>query len=212
MSIGERDGIVHECFAKRKYFLRSLFQSLPTVLLVFSQSTANAFIGELTGSFSTGHPQVGEPVVELLGREVTLTYGTVPDGTVLSAEVIFAPHPTGDPTHWAAARPRVVQKLRAASAAGRFVFNPESGHLSRTKGSCVFCTMLEIGPCDYVAEIHALTPPPAAILQPTAPAVRSFEKSLQKDMLAEFIGKLRPVSQGWRAAENAKDAVAVKKG
>jgi hypothetical protein len=62
MSTGERDGIVHECFAKRKYFLRTLFQSLPSVLLVFSQSTANAFIGALTGSFSKGSPKVDEPV------------------------------------------------------------------------------------------------------------------------------------------------------
>ena len=212
MSIGERDGIVHECFVKRKYFLRSLFQSLPTVLLVFSQSTANAFIGELTGSFSTGHPKVDEPVMELLGREVALSYGTLPDGTVLSAEVIFAPHPTGDPTHWAAARPKVVQRLQAASAAGRFAFNPESGHLSRTQGSCVFCPMLEIGPCDYVAEIRPLTPAFAANVQPTAPAIQLLEKSTQKDMLTEFIGKLRPVSRGWRAAELAQDAAVVKEG
>ena len=95
MSVDGRDGIVHECFARRRYFLRSLFQSLLTVLLVFSQSTANAFIGELTGGFSKGDPRVDEPVAKLLEREVTLRYGTHPDGTVLDADVIFAPHPDG---------------------------------------------------------------------------------------------------------------------
>lgn len=210
MSTGERDGIVHECFAKRKYFLRSLFQSLPSVLLVFSQSTANAFIGELTRSFSEGNPEVGEPVTELLSKDVALSYGTLPDGTPLNADVIFAPHPTGDPTHWAAARPKVVQKLRAAAAAGRFAFNPATGHLSRTQGTCVFCTMLEIGPCDYVAELQPLAG--AVISAPAvAPAMRSPDKSVQNDMLTTFVGKLRPVSSGWRAAETAHDAAAAKK-
>ena len=210
MSTGERDGIVHECFAKRKYFLRTLFQSLPTVLLVFSQSTANAFIGALTGSFSKGDPKVGEPVAELLGKEVALRYGTLPDGTPLNADVIFAPHPTGDPTHWAAARPKVVDRLRAAATAGRFAFNPATGHLSRTQGTCVFCTMLEIGPCDYVAEIQPLAG--ATILGPAAaPAMPSSDKSVQNHMLSAFLSKLLPVSHGWAAAETAHDAAAVKK-
>ncbi len=214
MSVAERDGIVHECFATRKYFLRSLFQSLPTVLLVFSQSTANAFIGELTGSFSKGDPRVDEPVAELLGKEVTLDYGKLPDGTALDADVIFAPHPTGDPTHWAAARPKVVQKLQSAAVSGRFAFNPTTGHLSRAKGSCVFCTMLEIGPCDYVAEIHPLVHPPVVSSQLTTatPTVPLVEKSVQRDMLSEFMSKLRPASAGWGAAETAHDAAAVKKG
>ena len=214
MSADGRDGIVHECFARRKYFLRSLFQSLPTVLLVFSQSTANAFIGELTGGFSKGDPKVDEPVAQLLEREVTLNYGTRPDGTVLGADVIFAPHPTGDPTHWAAARPKVVQRLQAAAAAARFAFNPETGHLSRTTGSCVFCTMLEIGPCDYVAEIQPLAHVPVVGPQPraAASAVRQLEKSVQNNMLTAFVSKLQPVSRGWRSAETAHDAVAAKRG
>jgi hypothetical protein len=211
MSTGERDGIVHECFAKRKYFLRTLFQSLPTVLLVFSQSTANAFIGELTGSFSKGDPKVDEPVADLLGKEVTLSYGALPNGTTLNADVIFAPHPTGDPTHWVAARPKVVERLRAAAAAGRFAFNPITGHLSRTPGSCAFCTMLEIGPCDYLAEIQPLAGAPA-LNQTAALALRSPDKSVQNDMLTGFVSKLRPVAHGWRAAETAHDAAAVKKG
>jgi hypothetical protein len=211
MSVTERDGIVHECFATRKYFLRSLFQSLPTVLLVFSQSTANAFIGELTGRFSRGDPKVDEPVSKLLGKEVMLEYGKLPNGTVLDADVIFAPHPTGDPTHWAAARPKVVQKLRSAAASGRFGFNAATGHLSRSKGSCVFCTMLEIGPCDYIAEIEPLVVPPVHSPQlKTATPGPLHEKSVQNDMLAEFMSGRRPASRGWQAAETAHDAATTK--
>jgi len=205
MSVAERDGIVHECFATRKYFLRSLFQSLPAVLLVFSQSTANAFIGALTGAFSKGDPKVDEPVAELLGKAVTLEYGKLPDGTPLDADVIFAPHPTGDPSHWATARPNVVEKLKSA-AAGRFAFNPSTGHLSRTKGSCVFCTMLEIGPCDYVAEIRPLTHAPFQGIQSTTAAMSiPSEKSAQNELMSQFISKLRPKSRAWHAAEAAPD-------
>ena len=181
------------------------------MLLVFSQSTANAFIGQLTGSFSKGDPKVDEPVAELLGKEVTLNYGTLPNGTALSADVIFAPHPTGDPTHWAAARPKVVERVRAAAAAGRFGFNSATGHLSRTQGSCSFCTMLEIGPCDYLAEIQPLAGAPV-LNQTAALALRSPDKSVQNDLLTDFISKLRPLAHGWRAAETAHDAAAVKKG
>jgi hypothetical protein len=213
MTVPERDGIIHECFATRKYFLRSLFQSLPTVLLVFSQSTANAFIGALSGTFSKGDPKVDEPVAELLGKDVTLEYGKLADGTPLDADVIFAPHPTGDPTHWAMARPKVIKKLKSAAAAGRFTFNPSTGHLSRTKGSCVFCTMLEIGPCDYVAEIKPLTHPPVAGLPPTTAALSvPSEKSAQNELLSQFVSKLRPKSRGWHAAEVAPDAGTAKQG
>ena len=196
MSASGRDGIVHECFAKRKYFLRTLFQSFPTVLLVFSQSTANAFIGELAGGFSKGDPKVEEPVAQLLEREVILDYGILPNGTAFGADVIFAPHPTGDPTHWATARPKVVQRLQAAASAGRFAFNPATGHLSRATGSCVFCTMLEIGPCDYLAEIHPLVPAPTSgtPLRAAASAGRPLEKAVQTDLLAEFVSRLRPAS------------------
>jgi len=214
MSVAERDGIVHECFATRKYFLRSLFQSLPSVLLVFSQSTANAFIGELTGSFSKGDPKVDQPVADLLEKEVVLEYGKLRGGAALDAEVIFAPHPTGDPTHWAAARPKVVKKLQTAAASGRFVFNSATGHLSRTKGTCVFCTMLEIGPCDYIAEIQPLDQPSISSSRTTtsAASIPVVDKAVQSEMLSAFTAKLRPASRGWRTAETAKDAAASKKG
>jgi len=71
--------------------------------------------------------------------------------------------------------------------------------------------MLEIGPCDYLAEIRPL--PGAPVLNQTAAlALRSPDKSLQNDMLSDFVNRLRPVARGWRAAETAHDATAVKKG
>jgi hypothetical protein len=206
MTEDEQNGIVQECFATRQYFLRSLFHSLPAVLLVFSQSTANAFIGQLNGTFSRGHPKVNEPVAKLLQRHVILKYGNLPDGTELNAEVIFAPHPTGDPTHWAAARPKVVQKLKAAADAGRFAYKSDTGHLSRTKGTCVFCTMLEIGRCDYVAEITPLSITPAQVKAAPAAAVAPVtDKATQNRLLSEFVHQLRPVPHAWKAIGTAQD-------
>jgi len=209
----EQKGIVHECFETRKYFLRSLFQSLPAVLLVFSQSTASAFIGQLNGSFSSGDPKVDEPVADLLSKQITLKYGELPHGKVLDAEVIFAPHPTGDPTHWAKARPQVIEKLKTAAKAGRFSYRPETGHLSRPQGSCVFCTMLEIGKCDYLSEIKPLgeVPAPPSMAEATARLVPGSDKTVQNNLLKDFMGKLRPLRQAWHASENAHDAAAAKR-
>jgi len=208
MSTAERDGIVLECFSSRQYFLRSLFQSLPSALLVFSQSTANAFIGELHGTFSQGDPKVDEPVADLLDRMIVLKYGQLPNGTVVDAVVIFAPHPTGDPKHWAIARPKVIAQLAAAGAAKRFSYQTETGHLSRTLGSCVFCTMLGIGPCDYLAEIK-----PLGQSQPRVNAheTAGSDKPIQNKLLSDFVGRRHRQSKGWAASENASDAAAAKK-
>jgi hypothetical protein len=56
MTEQERTGIVTECFHTRRYFLRQLFQSLPAVVLILSQNTANAFNAELRGRFVKGAP------------------------------------------------------------------------------------------------------------------------------------------------------------
>jgi hypothetical protein len=212
MTPAVRDGIVQECFSARTYFLRSLFQSLPTVLLVFSQSTANAFIGELNGTFSAGDPKVNEPVADLLNRQIVLKYGQLPGGAVIDAIVIFAPHPTGDPADWAVARPKVVEQLAAAGAAKRFAYDAATGHLTRTGGSCVFCTMLGIGPCDYLAEIK-----PLGSSRPTLAGVKAQEepvadKATQHNMLSDFMARRRRIPKAWLAAEQAHDASASKKG
>jgi hypothetical protein len=156
MTGAERDGIVGECFHERRYFLRQLFQSLPRVLVVFSQSTANAFVRELAGRFTVGHPTPGEAVADLLEREIRLAYGRLPDGTELDARVIFSPHVTGTPGAFQGARARVLGHLVDEARRGALVLNPATGHLVRGRGSCVFCPMLEIGACDYADELVPL--------------------------------------------------------
>lgn len=160
MTTAERDGIVSECFDKRKYFPRQLFQSLPAVLLVFSQATANAFIGAFNNRFIIGKPKVGETLTRLGSREVRFQYGSLNDGTTLSARVIFAPHATGNPAAFAKARRRVIENLIEEAKAGALSYNPRTGRLSRPPGACVYCPMLEIGDCDYVNELRPLTNQP----------------------------------------------------
>ena len=160
MTDAERDGIVTECFRTRKYFLRQLFQSLPSVILIFSQSTANAFIGEMSECFTVGAPRPRESLKALMRREIRLRYGELPDGSTLEARVIFAPHATGDPRDFAVARRHVIAQLIDEAKAGRITYNPDTGHLRRPAGTCVFCPMLEIGPCDYVHELQPLSVAP----------------------------------------------------
>jgi hypothetical protein len=155
MSTTEQVGIVAECFHIRRYFLRQLFQSLPRVLLIFSQSTTDAFLGEMDGHFTTGNAKPGDRIEDLLQRVVRLEYGKA-GGQTLGARVIFSPHITGDPAQFAAARAQVLAQLVDEARSGNITFNAETGHLHRPVGDCVFCTMLEVGRCDYLAELVAL--------------------------------------------------------
>lgn len=157
MTQAQKKGIVSECFRERKYFKRQLVQSLPPVLLVISQNTANAFIEEMAGNFIVGNPQPNEPVASLLERDIRLRYGTLPDGTDLSAKVIFSPHITGDPQTFAAARAKVLAQFVSAAQEGLLQLNAATGHLVRARGSCVFCPMLEIGKCDYEQELQPVS-------------------------------------------------------
>jgi hypothetical protein len=186
MTASEQRGIVQECFHKRRYFLRQLFHSLPQILMVFSQNTANAFIGEMTGRFTEGDPQVGERIDDLIQRKIFLKYGTAHDGTVLQARVIFSPHITGDPAHFQAARQRVLNQLIDEAQAGRITYNPQSGHLSRPVGSCSFCTSLAIGPCDYLTEITSLQSPPLRAAAGSTSQV-NVDKAEHERLLDEFL-------------------------
>ena len=104
MTNDEQKGIVSECFHLRRYFLRQLFQSLPSVLMVFSQSTTDAFLGEMHGHFFKGDPKPGDRINDLLNLEVRLQLRTDAAGKPIGPRVIFSPHITGDPAHFAAAR------------------------------------------------------------------------------------------------------------
>jgi hypothetical protein len=204
MTTSERAGIVTECFRSRRYFIRQLFQSLPAVILIFSQSTANAFNGELNDRFVVGTPSANEPLEQLMAREIRLAYGQLPDGSVLDARVVYSPHVTGDPQHFMEARDRVVAQLADEAHAGRITFNPQTGHLNRPPGACVFCPMLQIGPCDYLDELRPLSPA-ASLTADSAPAHLHQEKQAQAGLLAEGMQPAGPVEQIWEATDEADD-------
>jgi hypothetical protein len=201
MTVQERAGIVTECFHKRRYFLRQLFQSLPAVLLVFSQSTADAFIGEMQNNFSGGNPHHGEKLDDLMKREIRLHYGDLQDGTSLESRVIFSPHITGNPQDFGPARERVIEQLTEEAEAGRLKFNPATKHLTRARGACVFCTMLEIGPCgdgqvSYLEELQPITIQTS--LTADAPITDlMLEKSAQSSLLETFLQQKQSTAGAW---------------
>jgi cytosine/adenosine deaminase-related metal-dependent hydrolase len=201
MTVEQRDGIVTECFRKRTYFLRQLFQSLPSVILIFSQNTANAFIAELEDRFSVGGPRLQEPVEQLMKREIRLRYGDLPDGSILDARVVFAPHITGDPAHFAAARKQVVEQLVEEARAGGLRFDDRTRHLTRPMGACVFCPMLEIGPCDYKDELRPLTNPPRLTAESPV-ALLQAEKRAQSELMAGIVAGSHPVHEAWAATDD----------
>ncbi|NRD52222.1 hypothetical protein HRD49_04220 [Corallococcus exiguus] len=196
MTVAQRDGIVSECFRERRYFLRQLFQSLPSVLLCFSQSTANALISELKSLFVKGNPQPGEPLESLMSREIRLTFGAAPDGSELGARVIFAPHITGDSDDFEKSRARVIEQLLEEARAGRLAMNSQTGHLRRPKGACVLCTLMRIGPCDYERELQPLSPQPALTAASPGPLL-AREKSAQLAWVRDTLAVSPPVPVAW---------------
>lgn len=206
MTVAERTGIVTECFRERGYFLRQLFQSLPAVLLVFSQSTTNALLGELRAqgyTFSEGDPQPGESVEDLGDRIIRLKYGDLPDATTLEARVIFAPHITGNPANYLPVRDKVVNQLVQEANAGRLALNAANGHLKRSRGACVFCPMLEIGPCDYVDELHPITLTPA-LTADSPMTILKDEKAAQTILMGEIRTDTTPVDVAWSGSDETK--------
>jgi hypothetical protein len=190
MSTTEQVGIVAECFHLRRYFLRQLFQSLPRVLLIFSQSTTDAFLGEMDGHITTANAKPGDQIEDLLQRVVRLEYGKAGDQT-LSARVIFSPHITGDPAHFAAARARVLAQLVEEARLGNLAFNAETGHLHRPIGDCVFCTMLDVGPCDYLSELVSLQSHQKVPENRTADHLKE-EKKAHVALMEQFLASDQP--------------------
>ncbi|HXJ94702.1 MAG TPA: hypothetical protein VMT20_17800 [Terriglobia bacterium] len=188
MTPDQQKGIVTECFYHRQYFLRQLFQSLPLVLMIFSQSTTDAFLAEMNGRFSAGNPKVGDTISELINREVRLRYGADSQGNPLEARVIFSPHITGDPVQFKQFRSKVLAQLVSEATAGHLQYNPATGHLARPKGACVFCTMMQIGPCDYEAELQPLSDAPSLTAESSIPALMA-EKQEQASLLEAFLQK-----------------------
>jgi hypothetical protein len=204
MTNAERDGIVSECFRERRYFLRQLFQSLPPVLIVFSQSTANAFINEMSGRFTEGAPQPNERVDDLLDRRITLRYGRLADGTTLEARVIFSPHITGNPDGFDAVRAKVLDQLVAAAQDGLIRLNAANGRLQRGRGACVFCTMLEIGPCDYESELEPLVMS-GGLLSDKTPGDLLEEKRAQLALIDQVPTAAGPVAAAWSESSQEEE-------
>lgn len=191
MSNAVMEGIVNECFQSRQYFLRQLFQSLPVVLLVFSDATATAFIAAMEKNFVGKAPDPTAPIPTLLSQRFMLRYGQAADGEDLQARVIFTPHATGDPQAFAAQRAKVIAAMVEEAKAGRIVLNPETGHLARPRGSCVFCgnALYRIGPCDYEKELKPLSGPLPQPLAETRsrPEHVTREKAEQQKLMKHFI-------------------------
>ena len=212
MSSAEQTGIVAECFHHRRYFLRQLFQSLPRILMIFSQSTTDAFLGEMQGRFSKGSPKPGDKIEDLLNREIRLRFGSDAKGKPLEARVIFAPHITGDPKRFAKARSKVLAQLVAEAKAGRVQYNSDTGHLRRPEGACVFCTMMQIGDCDYETELVPLSNAPTLTADSEASALLA-EKQGQAAMLAAFLQEPQrrdgsPSQQAVTVGSRSRNAVA----
>ena len=205
MTVPQRNGIVSECFRERRYFLRQLVQSLPRVLIVISQSTAGVFLSEMEGHFTRGNPQPGEDVRDLIERDIRLSYGTLPDGSALEAKVIFSPHFTGTPQAFAEFRPKVLAQLVSAAQEGVLSFNQTTRHLVRSRGACVFCPMLEVGPCDYEAELQPISLQAGFLAAGATSAQVVKEKAAQLSLLAQIEDKpRRSIADAWAAAEERK--------
>ncbi len=160
MGAARSRGIVGECFYERKYFLRQLVQSLPAVIIVFSQTTAREFITALAGRFVEGDPKPDEPLADLFGRTIRLRYGQLSDGTNLDARVVFMPHASARPAEFDEMLGRSIDCLEEEVESGALVFRPQTGHLARGRGMCVFCSnaLYRIGPCDYEQELQPIAP------------------------------------------------------
>jgi cytosine/adenosine deaminase-related metal-dependent hydrolase len=192
-------GIVRECFHERRYFLRQLFQSLPAVLLVFSETTGREFIRAMAGKFSMGEPQPDEDLDELLEREIRLRFGTTSSGEELSARVVFLPHASANPQAFDQFRGAVIDILAEEVEAGRLVYDPATRHLRRPQGGCVFCsnTLYRIGPCDYEAELRPLAPEGGPGLLADDMDVGVLEENSEQERLLEaFLAPRAPAVAG----------------
>lgn len=183
MGPAREKAIINECFNLRAHFPRQLLQSLPAVVIVFSQTTANAFIARLGRHFTMGDPVVGEDLDVLLTREHRIRFGKSADGRVLDARVIFSPHASAMPGPFEAARRRIIEHLAEEAERGTLMLNPETRHLVRGIGPCQFCTnaLYSIGECDYVAELRPL---PGEEFEPLADSSGAADNRTQADRAA----------------------------
>jgi cytosine/adenosine deaminase-related metal-dependent hydrolase len=188
--------IVKECFHDRRYFLKQMMQTLPGVVMVFSQTTADAFIAAMNGRFTKGDPQPQEPIAQLIQREIRLEFGRASDGEKLDARVIFSPHISARPDDFEAQRSAIIEHLAAEVAAGGLQLNPASGHLARRRGGCLFCenALYRIGPCDYRDELRPLAAAdgPDILEDGVSGGRAAAERAAHLKLLNEFVDGDRP--------------------
>ena len=184
MGTARANGIVNECFHSRQYFLRQMIQSLPAVVIVLSKTTTRPFIRAMGGNFIGPAPDPDADWDTLLAQNVRLRYLTLADGTELSARVLFVPHASSSQPEFNARLGRIIAILQEEVAAGRLALNAATGHLSRSRGACQFCTnaLYQIGKCDYETELTSLveaTPAPAPLA--AGPAARNPEDGVRAE-------------------------------
>ena len=114
------------------------------------------------------------------------------------ARVLFVPHASSAQADFNARLGKIVGILQEEVAAGRLMFNAATGHLSRTRGACQFCTnaLYQIGKCDYESELTSLAQVPAATGPLAAgPTARTAEDQVRAEnafhaqALGSFIAK-----------------------
>jgi hypothetical protein len=165
-------------------------------------------------SFIEGDPKVGEAIPALLARKIVVRYGKTSDGRELTARVIFTPHATGDPQAFAAERQKVIDILAEEASAGRIALNPDTGHLGRPPGGCLFCknALYQIGPCEYEKELVPLAS--GAVVPPTASTAQAAsaqeailrDKAEQTRLLEAFVGAGSKKSRAGRKAKTRSKA------
>ncbi|CAN5455429.1 hypothetical protein BH10PSE14_BH10PSE14_30750 [soil metagenome] len=181
--------IVDECFNKRMHFPRQLLHSLPAAVIVFSQTTADAFIARLGRHFTTGNPVPGEKLASLLKREIRMKLGEAADGSVIDTRVIFSPHASSNPQDFAEARAAIIGHLSDEATKGRLTLNAATGHLGRGRGGCQFCenALYSIGPCDYRDELRPLAAENVILADAAAEPSTAAERNEHLRLLADFM-------------------------
>jgi len=143
------NGIVSECYIKRRFFPRQLIQSMPKVIILFGKAIMTSFVKSFHDTFEENNiPNPTKSYSDILSKN---NYVMRIGGERI--RVIFSPHPTG-------ARPwyvklnaitKIVEALHDEYINGNLIYDENIKHFKRTKGSCKFCDndIYFVGKCRY---------------------------------------------------------------
>jgi hypothetical protein len=148
MNSSEEEGIIAECFLKRKFFVKQLKQSAPKVLILFGKPIMESFVEFFRETFDeTNIPDPDQTYQKILNNN---NYYMNLDGELI--RVIFSPHASGAPLyHTLNASDYIVEALVEEYESGNIKYDPILKHLERTDGYCFFCNnrLFYIGDCPY---------------------------------------------------------------